>query len=230
MDAVMSETRWPQSIRGADVKTLAVAMTWARATLPSGERTWKRIIAFAGWPPNHTGWWKFKSAVGEDAPRYEPPSEVSWGRRACEAPMIRRDGECGQNATWHTRVTDPVTGRWRLGAWCGRHRAFYEETSRVERLRRDAGTFPEPAPNTGGLLALLLPSPRWPDLYSWARYKWVPPALGLNPNHWPVLEEVHRYLPPTLKAIDGGGEEPGTLAVPPALRLVGAGGGWPGDA
>jgi hypothetical protein len=220
MDALMSETRWPTGYRGSNTRTLAIAITWAWLTLPREGQTWDAILDLAGWTDRQSRMHMLRGAVGEDAPRYEPPnSEMPW-HRPCEAPMIRRPGLCGKRGTWTRRVTDPATGRWRKASWCNRHREFYEEESAAERLRRSAGTLPKPAPNTGGLLVLHVPSRIWPDMYAWARYGWEPPELGLNPNDWPVLEAVHQYRPPTLKALDGGSETV-TLSAPPPLRLVG---------
>ena len=220
MRRLTAEDRWPANYRGSNTRTLAIAMTYARLTIPTEDRTWDRIIALAGWGDDQSGWYSFRDAISEDAPRYEPPHNGAPWHRPCEAPMIRREGLCGQRGTWTQHVTDPATGRWRLAAWCSRHQEFYRKAWAAEQVRLKVGTTPRPAPNTGGLLALHVPGKDWPNLYAWARSGWEPPELGLNPDHWPALEKVHQYRPPALRALDGGGED-AELSAPPSLRLVG---------
>jgi len=206
--ALQAETRWQTWPHGGYTRTLAFALIYARA-VTDGKPTWQQVRGSAGWREDERGSFYLRSAIGEDAPRFEPPpgpkSRDGYGA-ACEAPMVRRDGPCGVRGSYQARITDPATGRWRIGAWCGRHRDAYDQAWTAEQLRRKAGTFPEPAPNTGGLLALYHPSRAWPDLYAWARAGWEPPALGLNPNDWPVLDKVHRFEPPKLEVLDGAGE------------------------
>lgn len=214
--ALHAETRWTGGFHARNVRALAFALAWARA---NDAMTWPDVMHAAGWDENDRGWMHVRSAIAEDAPRFEPPN-MHAREVPCEAPMIRRVGPCGKRATMHVRVTDRVTGRWRLGGWCGRHRGDYLVAVREQQRAFASKTIPTPAPNVGGLLALYHPSRSWPDWYAWAKPGWEPPALGLNPNDWPVLEEVHRYLPPALKAIDGGREEPGTFVAPPSLRLL----------
>lgn len=218
MERIMAETRWPQDFRGSSTRVLAVTMTWAKLTIPSHERTWKRIIALAGWPTGDRGWWRLREAIGQDAPRFEAPESSD---RECEAPMIRRHGPCGQRASSQARVTDPATGRWRMGAWCNRHRALWEDACAKERARQAKGGIPEPAPNTGGMLYLHVPSDIWVAMYGWARYgNWEIPALGLHPDRWPVIEPEHAFTPPSLTVVAGDGD--GGVGLPrPSLQVVG---------
>lgn len=144
-----------------------------------------------------------------DAPRYEidyhAPENQS---RACGAPMIRRDGECGQHGVDSFSRTDPETG-WHTLAWsCNRHRAWGAELHRIERAKPRI----EPIPNRGGLLPMYfrMPDESWVKHYQWAlRWKhetsWEPPSYGLRADGWPRP-----------------GEEPAVLAEgeQPQLRLA----------
>jgi hypothetical protein len=128
--------------------------------------------------------------IREDIPRYEPDMKHSAWDARCNAPMIRRAGECGQAPRGNTFRVDPNTG-WRTPIWfCNRHRAFGE--SAAEALR--AMPKPEPIPNTGGLLPSYLElrtgEAGWTRLYLWAakwgHYRWEPPTrYGLCADDWP---------------------------------------------
>ncbi|HEY5835041.1 hypothetical protein [Streptomyces sp.] len=151
--------------------------------------------------------------VASDAPRYEMDwhSPANQGR-ACQAPMIRRAGECGQNSVDSFARTDPDTG-WLTLVWtCSRHRAWGSAQHRIERAKPRV----EPIPNAGGLLPCYFrrTDETWVELYRWARAwkhdrSWEPPSYGLRADRWPRP-----------------GKEPAVLAEgePPRLHLAAAGG------
>src|SRR5574343_119999 len=141
MDAVMTETRWQPGLYGQATRNLVIALTWARHTYRGADIPWSVVRDYAGWPKDRN--FGLREAIADDAPRFEPPPGDKPWQRPCEAPMIRREGQCGKHGTWQARITDPATGRYRWGAWCNRHRDFYEEARNIDGMRRDAGTVPE---------------------------------------------------------------------------------------
>lgn len=151
--------------------------------------------------------------IREDIPRYDPDHKHSAWDARCNAPMIRRAGECGQAPRGHSFLVDPDTG-WRSPIWyCNRHREFGAAAD--EALR--AAPKPEPIPNTGGLLPSYLEMSTgeagWLRLYQWAanwgRYRWEPPTrYGLAADDWPRPDrqpatETVRPTRLRLAALDG---------------------------
>lgn len=129
--------------------------------------------------------------VYADRPRYEDKRD-GWEQRTCAAPMIRRNGPCGQHATDRDYTIDQETG-WRTAVWyCRRH----ESWGRSVRAQRQANPGPEPLPNAGGLVPSYLMSEgqeqAWVRLYKEAavwkldRF-WEPPkAYGICADDWPA--------------------------------------------
>lgn len=126
-----------------------------------------------------------------DRPRYEDQRD-GWEQRTCAAPMIRREGLCGQHATDHDYTVDQTTG-WRTAVWyCRRH----EPWGQALRARRLADPGPEPIPNAGGLVTSYLMSEgqeqAWARLYKEAavwKYdrQWEPPkTYGVVADNWPT--------------------------------------------
>jgi hypothetical protein len=172
---------------------------------------WKRAAAVLGeyqtWGPKGS---RLADLTDADRPRYDPDTRADiWQKRLCSAPMIRREGECGQHAVDHTLKVDPATG-WRTPVWfCNRHRDFGRL---AQAAFRDAPKV-EPIPNAGGLMPSYLISDGgdagWISVYQrasdWTRSQWEPPVkYGLRADRWPRP-----------------GEEPAAETVePPRLRLA----------
>lgn len=151
--------------------------------------------------------------IDADRPRYEPDMRADiWQHRICAAPMIRRQGECGQHAIDHSLIVDPDTG-WRTPAWyCRRHAEWGRQLDAVLRAAEPV----EPIPNTGGLMPSYLwaegGDEGWIKVYQraseWKRSGWEPPkTYGLCADDWPTP-----------------GKEPEPKAEPVRLRLVASGG------
>lgn len=138
---------------------------------PKSERSWYGI-ARRVFPARVEGHPErvLRGVLADDIPRYEWIDEFR--DRRCGAPMIRREGKCGQAAsiTWGDR--DPVTGEGKLVGLCRRHERSelgrQIRALRMERLRewRENGE-PEPPANRGGVLARYFDTD-WQRLYEWA--------------------------------------------------------------
>lgn len=130
--------------------------------------------------------------IDADRPRYEPDRSADiWRDRVCAAPMIRRQGECGQPAVDYSRIVDAATG-WHTPAWyCRRHEAWGEELDAAWRVSERV----EPIPNRGGLMPSYLQADKgdasWVSVYrrasEWKLSRWKPPVrYGLRADDWPI--------------------------------------------
>jgi hypothetical protein len=214
MARIYADGRFPPrgSSLGADLRQFALATVWViGAERPPAGQRWQRVAEIL----HMDGWRRFWRTIGQDCPRYESPPLPA----ECEAPMIRRDGMCGQRAAYHEAVTNPVDGTWRHVGYCRRHEANADAVRDAERRRRKAGGIPDPPPNAGGLLPCYIRW-NWPEAYRQARSDWEPPALGICADDWPVLAKVAEMEPPKLRALDGDGEAMPGAHEAPSLRLV----------
>lgn len=152
--------------------------------------------------------------VYADRPRYEDKRDA-WEQRTCAAPMIRRDGLCGQHAVEHDYTVDQATG-WRTAVWyCRRH----ESWGRDLRAQRLANPGPEPIPNAGGLVTSYLMAEGEGQEASWGRlYKesavwhydrrWEPSkTYGVVADNWPVPGSDPVPVRARLRLVIGGGLE-----------------------
>lgn len=156
--------------------------------------------------------------IDADRPRYETDQRAAiWQQRLCSAPMIRREGECGQRAVDKSLSIDPATG-WRTPLWyCARHR----EWGRKADVALRAMEWPEPIPNAGGLMPSYLRADNgddgWIAIYrrasEWKRSQWAAPTkYGLRADDWPLPGQEPAPEPVRLRlaAMDGeliGGEQ-----------------------
>ncbi len=128
--------------------------------------------------------------IASDAPRYEmdwhAPENQNCG---CQAPMIRRAGECGQHGTESFSRVDRETG-WRTMVWyCNRHRTWGQAQHRIVREQPRI----DPIPNRGGLLPCYfrMQDESWVNQYQWAlkwhhERDWQPPSYGIRADGWPT--------------------------------------------
>ncbi|MFD7465186.1 hypothetical protein [Streptomyces tendae] len=129
--------------------------------------------------------------IDADRPRYEPDRSGTEWHSVCRAPMIRREGECGQHSVAHSFKVDPVTGWQTPVPYCRRHADWGKKHDAALR----AMDLPEPIPNTGGLmpsfLVLKTGTDGWHRIYQWASQwtysRWEPPIkYGVRADDWPV--------------------------------------------
>lgn len=155
--------------------------------------------------------------IAEDRPRYETDHSTDvWQHRVCAAPMIRRDGECGQHATANADRVD--ANGWRWPVWyCRRHADWGRKQELAYQEARK--TAPKPIPNRGGLLPsyfiLKTGDEGWVNVYEWA-CKWTynsywktPEPYGLRADDWPRTDTeagAETWEPPVLRLVVAHGK------------------------
>lgn len=181
-----------------------------------GNWAWKALCADVFNDASRNGI-RLKRALKEDIPRYDPlRDEQAHGRDSppCAAPMIRRDGSCGQPATKVHMLTDVATGRgFRLSA-CSRHRSWLDAQilDNRQQVKAVGDALPTPAPNCGGVLRGHIPRGiGWKTLYQSLDPKWTAPA-GVPPVGRPRLE-VLTFEPLDNDIADAAGAERPVLSV-----------------
>lgn len=209
------DDRFPADRSLYDVRQFAITTLWV-VGIECHPEVWPRVCEIM-----HLSDWGFWEAIRRDAPRWEPPE--GWPQfRACEAPMVRRGGQCGKRGTTSFRVTNPADGTWHIASFCSRHEDYSREVAAMETAQRKAGGIPEPLPNCGGLLPCYFDWD-WPDAYATAKPGWEPPRVGICADDWPVMAKVAAMEPPTLSVLEGGGEAaplPSGSQATPSLRLI----------
>ncbi|MFD9721064.1 hypothetical protein [Streptomyces sp. NPDC059076] len=179
-------------------------------------RTWrKRAVCILGeYGPGPRKESRLADLLYADRPRYEP-ARLPWQQQPCDAPMVRREGTCGQPARGHEYEVDQETGQWTPVWFCRRH----DQWGRSLHQQRVLRPGPEPIPNAGGLVPSYLAVS---DLDAWARlYKeaavwkgdqlWEPPkAYGLCADGWPVPGQDPVPQRSRLRLVLGGADLDGT--------------------
>lgn len=222
LSRVMADSRFDDGrYRGHQLRELAIAYLWARFEGGDKETVWQRTLTLAGLrrPYDPTGQNGLRELYRADAPRYEPPN-FHRQHLACPVLMVRgpRVGQaCGRPTNLSGRITDIETGEWTIVGWCSRHRLEGMHALQEERSVRPRR---EPFPNTGGLLPCHIAATNWPDIYRSGDPAWVPPAVGIRADDWPILTRVQEQQRPRFESIDGDHETTGTVAAVPRLQLV----------
>jgi len=114
------------------------------------------------------------------------------GRR-CGAPMVRREGPCGQSASIRGMLTDADTGRQQWLAACSRHRDWFEARVRSNRATVEVADPVRPAANAGGVLARHIPEIDWPKTWVKLDPQWTPPP-EVEPEAVPLKPRLHLIL------------------------------------
>ena len=190
---------WQDKRHTPQSRELILAMAWLMRRDPNrydanGGRinVFKRAADLLG----VTGSGRYKRAriahlIWDDRPRYERDRSAGrWRYGPCEAPMVRRDGLCGQGGVDHTYTVDPDTG-WHTPVWfCRRHEPW---AGRIDAARRAAAPV-EPIPNTGGMLPAYLThadgDDGWAKLYdeaaAYLQESWKRPVkYPFSADEWP---------------------------------------------
>lgn len=200
------DDRFNQAVKGHELRGFLATLLWVSiAERRRGEDLQNRLITLHPSNLPSDPWWTIQQIIRGDRPRYEPPDTwAEWHGVECGAPMIRREGPCGQRASDAFRVTDPITGHWHMAGGCSRHRDWAQALHREERERQAAGNLPEPIPNMGGL-APSHSGVNWPNLYRWADPYWTPPKVGIVAADWPTIAKVQAHQKPDFTVIAGEG-------------------------
>ena len=181
---------------GGDLLALGVALLdFAVLRIDRDERSWK-FYAKRAWGTGSD--WRIRDVLRKDIRRYDALKDAE-GRdpaRRCGAPMVRRQGPCGQSAGLRTLLTDPDAGRKQWIAACSRHRDWFEARVRSNRLAvEQTEAVTRPPANAGGVLARHIPEIAWEDTWRKLDPKWTPP---------PEAEPEEVPLKPRLRLVLGG--------------------------
>jgi hypothetical protein len=202
-----------------ETRDLILLMAWLAARDPDRHTTTVGFWERAG---NVLGRYKLglrekprlADLIAADLPRYAIDYRSdAWQRHVCAAPMIRRDGLCGQHATNHTESID--ANGWLSPIWyCRRHADWGRKQEAAYREARK--TAPPPVPNAGGLMPSYFRNKNgdqgWIEVYEWAA-KWkyeswkVPEPYGLRADDWPRPDrEAPQWEPPRLRLAAANGK------------------------
>lgn len=124
--------------------------------------------------------WQVTAALRGDIRRYDALKDADSRdpARRCGAPMMRRQGPCGQSASRRALLTDPDTGRQQWVAACSRHVEWFDGRVRANRAHCEVETVAIPAANAGGVLARHIPEIDWHVTWSKLDPRWTPPPEG----------------------------------------------------
>jgi hypothetical protein len=176
-----------------DLFALGVSLLdFAVLRLDREERTW-RYYGERAWGKAHG--WKIREVLRKDIRRYDAVKDAEQRdpARRCGAPMMRRQGPCGQSASQRAMLTDADTGRkqW-LGA-CSRHREWFEGRVRSNRAEVEVANPVRPAANAGGVLARHIPEIDWEATWIKLDPKWTPPP-EVEPEEVPIKPRLTLVL------------------------------------
>jgi hypothetical protein len=192
---------------------LLIGLYWARqlhlndvAETISGAATVKAVYGRDG---NRSH--RYQSTLRQDIRRYASTADPRNNRydTGCVAPMVRREGLCGQSGNADRQIRDLDTGERLVLRHCARHRAWAFQQLSANADAWDALGYRKPVPpaNAGGVLRRHLPEVDWPSLWRSIDENWVEP---------PEREPFH---PPELQVLVTLDVEP-VVRPRPALRLV----------
>lgn len=155
----------------------------------------KKFEHYANQVWEFTSQYRTRGVLRADIRRYDAIKDAEGGEpsRRCGAPMVRRDGPCGQSASRRSMLTDTLSGRKQWIAGCKRHEEWFNDRVRANRAEVEELTDAvRPAANAGGVLARHIPEIDWPAVW-----------IGLDPT-WTAPPE----------------EDPEPVSIYPKLRLV----------
>jgi hypothetical protein len=179
-----------------DLLGLGIALLdFAILRIDRDERTW-RHYAEQAW--GEAGDYRIRGVLKRDIRRYDAAKDADAvdPMRKCAAPMVRRQGACGQSAFRRTMLTDPDTGRRQWLAACRRHEDWFTARVRDNRLAVDAvEEVTRPPANAGGVLARHIPEIAWEETWRKLDPNWTPP---------PEAEPEEVPLKPRLTLVLGG--------------------------
>lgn len=182
-----------------DLFSLGVALLdFAVLRVDRNERNW-RFYAELAWGARASDW-RIRGVLKSDIRRYDAlkDAESKDPVARCGSPMIRRQGPCGQSGTLRALLTDPITGRKQWISACSRHRDWFNERVRSNRLavqvhsEENPGAI-RPFANAGGVLARHIPEIDWESTWRKIDKDWTPPPEG-EPEVVPVAPKLRLVL------------------------------------
>lgn len=158
-----------------DLFGLGVALLDFAILRDRDEKNWA-YYADRVWDFKHAS--KTRDVLRKDIRRYDAikDAEERDPARRCGAPMVRRQGPCGQSASRRAMLTDTLTGRKQWLAGCKRHEEWFNERVRANRADiEDVAEAVRPAANAGGVLARHIPEIDWEAVWLKLDPSWVAP-------------------------------------------------------
>jgi hypothetical protein len=158
-----------------DLLALGVALLDFAILRTSESRSWDDYAQRAWGDTNN---WRVRHVLKSDIRRYDALKDAGERdpARKCGAPMIRRQGPCGQSATRRTLLTDPVTGRRQWLSTCTRHLPWFEQRLHANRMAvNEYEAVVAPPANTGGVLARHIPEIDWESTWKKLDPQWIRP-------------------------------------------------------
>lgn len=161
------------------------------------ERTWKHYAVRAwGDKAGYTSRYGIREVLRKDIRRYDAikDAEERDPARRCGAPMIRRQGPCGQSASRRAMLTDALTGRRQWIAGCKRHEDWFNTQVRANRAEvSEIAEAVRPPANAGGVLARHIPEIDWQALWLTLDPEWTAPPEA-EPEVVPVFPRLRLVL------------------------------------
>lgn len=179
-----------------DLFGLGVALLdFAVLRIDRDERSWNHYAEKAWGKASR---YRIRDVLRKDIRRYDALKDADSNApaRRCGAPMIRRQGPCGQSASRRALLTDADTGRKQWIAGCSRHSDWFNAEVLANRaVVEDAPAAVRPAANAGGVLARHIPEIDWEALWVKLDPSWTRP---------PEAESEEIPVMPKLRLVLGG--------------------------
>lgn len=121
------------------------------------------------WSNSDMSNFRIRETFRKDMRTYKPPEK---GFGICTAPMIRRGGTCGRNASCSGWLTDWETGEAHPAGGCSRHAQWFDDLSRKNWAAKPESP-PLPCANHGGALVPHFPRIDWPKFWRRIDPRWV---------------------------------------------------------
>jgi hypothetical protein len=176
-----------------DLFALGISLLdFAVLRIDGDEKSWA-YYGKRAWGESHN--WKIRDVLRKDIRRYDAlkDAESRDPARRCGAPMVRRQGPCGQSAGLRALLTDADTGRKQWIAACSRHRDWFESRVRANRAEVEVANPERPAANAGGVLARHIPEIDWETTWRKLDPKWTPPPES-TPEEVPLKPKLTLVL------------------------------------